>query len=229
MRHNAALRHQINTMLGNEGLNWREDVVVRHLLTAMALDQDVGRDRLAAQVRRPLMGPGSGGPLRLPRPLRHRGCHPVRQPPGPDRFRAGRRRDRRPTGRMAPCGWTRCRPAALGEEQPAGPGPDAPQAGRCPRIRRPDDDHGLHLLPAPAGWRAPGTSAPRRGLGRPARGAGIATAGRGFRTAGLRDGRRRVKSDFTFQRNVLLQKRKEGCHGRVHRRLGPGAPPAPAS
>jgi len=67
MRHNTALRHQINTMLGNEGLNWREDVVVRHLLTA--LDEDIGRDRLAARVRRPLMG------LKV---AAHYGCHALR-------------------------------------------------------------------------------------------------------------------------------------------------------
>jgi heterodisulfide reductase subunit B len=67
MRQNTALRHQINTLLGNEGLYWREDVVVRHLLTA--LDEDVGRERLAARVRRPLMG------LKV---AAHYGCHALR-------------------------------------------------------------------------------------------------------------------------------------------------------
>ncbi|MFZ1983032.1 MAG: CoB--CoM heterodisulfide reductase iron-sulfur subunit B family protein, partial [Desulfatitalea sp.] len=67
MRHNSALRHQINALLGNEGLYWREDLVVRHLLTA--LDEDVGRERLAARVRRPLMG------LKV---AAHYGCHALR-------------------------------------------------------------------------------------------------------------------------------------------------------
>jgi heterodisulfide reductase subunit B len=67
MRQNTALRHQINTLLGNEGLYWREDVVVRHLLTA--LDEDVGGERLAARVRRPLLG------LKV---AAHYGCHALR-------------------------------------------------------------------------------------------------------------------------------------------------------
>jgi heterodisulfide reductase subunit B len=67
MRRNGELRRQINTMLSREGLYWREDIVVRHLLTA--LDEDVGAERVAARVRRPLAGLAVAA---------HYGCHALR-------------------------------------------------------------------------------------------------------------------------------------------------------
>lgn len=67
MRRNSALRRQINAMLDKEGLFWRENQVVRHLLTA--LDEDIGADRFAARVRRPLSGLAVAA---------HYGCHALR-------------------------------------------------------------------------------------------------------------------------------------------------------
>lgn len=67
MRRNSDLRRQMNALLGKEGLYWREDLVVRHLLTA--LDQDIGPERLGARVRRSLEG------LKV---AAHYGCHALR-------------------------------------------------------------------------------------------------------------------------------------------------------
>lgn len=67
MRHSSELRRQINTLLSKEGLYWREDLTVRHLLTA--LDEDIGLDRLAALVRHPLTDFAVAA---------HYGCHALR-------------------------------------------------------------------------------------------------------------------------------------------------------
>ncbi len=67
MRRDNTLRRRVNTLLAAEGLAWREDVSIRHLLTV--LDNDVGDRRLRSLVTRPLAG------LQV---AAHYGCHALR-------------------------------------------------------------------------------------------------------------------------------------------------------
>jgi heterodisulfide reductase subunit B len=67
MRQESGLRQQVNTLLAKEGLAWREDMRIRHLLTV--LDEEVGFHRLQERVTRPLTG------LHV---AAHYGCHALR-------------------------------------------------------------------------------------------------------------------------------------------------------
>jgi heterodisulfide reductase subunit B len=63
----ADLRQQVNSLLAKEGLAWRSDVPIRHLLTV--LQEDVGLKTLKDHVRRPLTGLAVAA---------HYGCHALR-------------------------------------------------------------------------------------------------------------------------------------------------------
>ncbi len=63
----SGMRRRINTLLAEEGLRWHDNQKVAHLLTV--LDQDIGSERIAAAVRRPLVG------LKV---APHYGCHALR-------------------------------------------------------------------------------------------------------------------------------------------------------
>jgi heterodisulfide reductase subunit B len=67
MRNNPDLNRKVNTLLAEEGLAWREGIVVRHLLTV--LDDDIGIDELRRSVQKPLTG------LKV---AAHYGCHALR-------------------------------------------------------------------------------------------------------------------------------------------------------
>lgn len=67
MRHNDELRDRVNALLGKEGLAWSDDVVVRHLLSALV--EDIGLERIKAKVTHPLKG------LKV---AAHYGCHALR-------------------------------------------------------------------------------------------------------------------------------------------------------
>jgi len=54
MRKDADLRQQVNAVLAREGLSWREDISIRHLLNI--LDEDVGLERLQDRIAYPLSG-----------------------------------------------------------------------------------------------------------------------------------------------------------------------------
>jgi len=67
MRLDSGLRRQVNATLAAEGLSWREDTPIHHLLTV--LDADVGSRRLQMLISRPLTD------LRV---AAHYGCHALR-------------------------------------------------------------------------------------------------------------------------------------------------------
>ncbi len=67
IRNSSDLQHRINPLLAKEGLRWHDNPKVAHLLTV--LDQDIGFEGIAAQVRHPLKG-FKAAP--------HYGCHALR-------------------------------------------------------------------------------------------------------------------------------------------------------
>jgi heterodisulfide reductase subunit B len=67
LRQNRNLRQQVNTMLAEEGLTWREGVLIRHLLTV--LDEEIGAENLRDRIELPLTD------LRV---AAHYGCHALR-------------------------------------------------------------------------------------------------------------------------------------------------------
>ncbi len=67
MRRDSGLRHHVNAILGEEGLEWTDDIVIHHLLTV--LDEVVGAKQVRARIERPLNGV---------RVAAHYGCHALR-------------------------------------------------------------------------------------------------------------------------------------------------------
>jgi len=67
LRQRTGLRQRVNGLLKKEGLAWRPDISIRHLLTVLM--EDVGLGELAGHVRRPLDG------LKV---AAHYGCHALR-------------------------------------------------------------------------------------------------------------------------------------------------------
>ncbi|MEJ2037728.1 MAG: CoB--CoM heterodisulfide reductase iron-sulfur subunit B family protein [Desulfosarcinaceae bacterium] len=67
LRHDSGLRKRVNTLLGEEGLQWSQGVAVRHLLSALA--EDVGLARIRAAVKQDLDGLAVAV---------HYGCHALR-------------------------------------------------------------------------------------------------------------------------------------------------------
>jgi len=67
MRNNTALRQRINDLLAREGLRWKQNITVRHLLNA--LSEDVGLTRMAEKVTQRIKG------VKI---AVHYGCHALR-------------------------------------------------------------------------------------------------------------------------------------------------------
>lgn len=67
LRHKADLRQRVNSLLAGQGLAWRPDTRICHLLTV--LHEDVGPEALKKYIRRPLEG------IKV---AAHYGCHALR-------------------------------------------------------------------------------------------------------------------------------------------------------
>lgn len=67
LRKDNALRRKVNAVLDAEGLVWREDIGIHHLLTV--LDNAIGDQQLRSRVTRPLFGLQAAA---------HYGCHALR-------------------------------------------------------------------------------------------------------------------------------------------------------
>jgi len=67
LNENSSLKEYINTILAQEGLEWREGIESKHLLSV--LFHDIGTETLRASIKRPLEG------LRI---AAHYGCHALR-------------------------------------------------------------------------------------------------------------------------------------------------------